>query len=102
MFGQFPGSYAGMDVMIVDAQKQGRTACDVRGPWVRTKVPSKKSGRKGTRRRFKQTHPPGFVMLYREPDDVLVIQGRTIIATPKQANYLRRAQSEDASRKRGE
>jgi len=91
MLGQFPGSFNGMNVQIVDAQQQRRTARDVRGPWVRTKVPSKAVGRSGTRRQFKRKHPPGYVMIYREPDDVLVIHGRTIIATPLQADYLRRS-----------
>jgi hypothetical protein len=85
------GTFNGMSVQIVDAQKQARTLRDVRGPWKRTKVPSKASGRKGTRRAFKRANPPGCIMFYREPDDVLVIHGRTIIATPKQADALRRA-----------
>lgn len=82
--------FAGMAVQIVDAQKQARTARDVRGPWVRPKVPSKIVGRIGTRREFKRRHAPHFVMYYREPSDVLVIAGRTIIATPLQADALRK------------
>jgi hypothetical protein len=81
----------GMRVLIVEADKQRRTACDVRGPWVRPKVPSKRNGRKGTRRQWKRRNPPHFEMLYREPDDFLVIHGDTIIATPRQADAIRRA-----------
>lgn len=92
------GSFAGMNVQIIDAQKQARTPRDVRGPWKRYKVPSKAIGRKGTRRMFKRANPPSYVMLYREPDDVLVIHGRTIIATPLQANALRAA-TKDGERK---
>lgn len=86
-------NYAGMNIQVVDAQQQRRTPRDVRGPWVRTRVPSKRTGRKGTRRLFKQKHPPGFVWFYREPSDVLVIEGKTIIATPQQADELRHASS---------
>jgi hypothetical protein len=84
------GTFNGMEVHIVDAQKQRRTARDVRGPWIRPKVPNKRTGRKGTRRMWKRRNPPHHVMIYREPDDVLVIQNRTIIATPRQADALRR------------
>ncbi len=86
-----PGGFAGMAVQIVDAQKQARTPRDVRGPWVRPKVPSKANGRRGTRRSWKRKNSPHYVMLYREPDDVLVIGGKTIIATERQADDLRRA-----------
>lgn len=82
-------AFAGMTVQIVDAQQQRRTIRDVKGPWERPKVPSKASGRKGTRRQFKRRHPPGHILLYREPIDVLVVHGRTIIATPMQADTLR-------------
>lgn len=85
------GRFAGMAVNIVDAQKQARTPRDVRGPWVRPKVPSKAAGRRGTRRAWKRRNAPHYVWFYREPDDVLVIHGRTIIATPQQADALRRA-----------
>lgn len=81
----------GMRVIIKDAQEQRRTARDVKGPWERPKVPSKRRGRKGTRRAWKRSHPPHHIMLYREPDDVLVLAGQAIIATPHQADYLRRA-----------
>lgn len=87
------GGFAGMSVQIVDAQAQRRTAQDVRGPWVRPKVPSKRAGRRGTRRGWKRKNAPHYVMLYREPSDVLVLHGRTIIATPIQADWLRRATS---------
>jgi hypothetical protein len=81
-----------MTVRIVDAQVQARTPCDVRGPWVRPRVPSKRAGRRGTRRAFKRKrcNQPHFVMLYREPTDVLIIHNRTIIATPLQADAMRR------------
>lgn len=80
-----------MTVRVVDAQSQRRTACDVRGPWVRPRVPSKSAGRKGTRRAWKRKNAPHYIMLYREPSDVLVIANQTIIATPLQADALRRA-----------
>lgn len=84
-----PGTFGGMQVQIVDAQK--RTARDVCGPWVRPKVPSKSKGRWGTRRMWKRRNPPHHVMLYREPADVLVLGNRMIIATPLQADAMRRA-----------
>ena len=83
-------TYGGMTVQIVDAQDQRRTRRDVPGAWLRPKVPSKRRGRKGTRRQFKRAHPPGRSWLYREPTDVLVIHGKTMIVTPQQANELRR------------
>lgn len=85
-----PGTFGGMDVRIVDAQQQRRTERDVRGPWVRPKVPNKAAGRKGTRRMWKRRNAPHHVILYREPTDVLVLAGHTIIATPAQADALRR------------
>ena len=88
---QRPGAFAGMQVMVVGTQKQARTERDVRGPWVRPKVPSKRAGRKGTRRAWKRRNTPHYVMLYREPTDVLVIGGTRIIATETQADALRRA-----------
>lgn len=78
-----------MAVQIVDAQAQQRTARDVVGPWVRPRCPNR-GGRKGTRRQWKRRNAPHFVMLYREPTDVLVY-GTTIVATPAQADELRRA-----------
>lgn len=82
--------YGGMDVIVQDAQQQARTARDVRGERVRPKVPSKRHGRKGTRRDWKRRHPPRWTYFYREPEDVLVLHNRVIIATPIQADYLRR------------
>jgi hypothetical protein len=86
-----PGTFIGMQVIIKDAQQQARTARDVRGGWIRPKVPSKRIGRKGTRRGWKQRHPPHYACHYREPTDVLVLDNRMIIATPQQADVLRRA-----------
>jgi len=83
-------NFAGMDVIIKDAQQQQRTERDVRGPWVRPRVPNKAAGRKGTRRMWKRSNAPHYVVLYREPTDVIVLFGRTIIATPAQADALRR------------
>lgn len=88
--------FNGMDVRVVDAQNQRRTPRDVRGPWVRPKVPSKIAGRKGTRREFKRRNAPNFVMMYREPTDVIVIGNQTIIATPAQWNELCRASQQHA------
>jgi len=82
-------SFNSMRVRIVDAQQQRRTQRDVRGPWVRPKVPSKLDGRRGTRRAWKRRNAPHYVMLYREPTDVLRF-GDTIIVTPLQADYIRR------------
>lgn len=88
-----PSAFSGMDVQIIDAQQQRRTERDVRGPWVRPRVPNKRTGRWGTRRMWKRRNPPHHVMLYREPTDILVLHGRTIIATPAQADLLRRHSS---------
>ena len=88
MYGN-PMRFNGMDVRIVDAQQQCRTERDVRGPWVRPKVPPKCAGRKGTRRVWKRKNSPHYIMLFREPDDVLVLYGRLIIATSKQWHALR-------------
>jgi hypothetical protein len=87
---QRPGTFSGMDVRIIDAQQQRRTARDVKGPWIRPKVPNKRRGRWGTRRMWKRRNSPHHIMIYREPADVLVLHGRTIIATPLQADALRR------------
>lgn len=89
-------AFAGMTVQVVDAQKQARTERNVRGPWVRPKVPSKVRGRRGTRRSWKQRNAPHYVMLYSEPSDVLVLNNRTIIATLLQADALRRGAQERA------
>lgn len=78
--GSFPGTFAGMQVRIIDAQDQRRTERDVRGPWVRPKIPPR-GKRWGTRRMWKRRNSPHYVMLYREPEDVLVIGNRIIIAT---------------------
>jgi hypothetical protein len=78
------GSLAGMNFHLVDAQDQRRTPRDVKGPWVRPVAPSKRRGRRGTRRAWKRANPPHRVWFYREPTDVLVIEGRTIIATARQ------------------
>lgn len=83
-------SFNGMQILIVDAQRQGRTERDVKGPWIRPRVPSKLDGRKGTRRAWKRRNAPHYVMCYREPTDVLVLHERQIIATPQQADALRR------------
>lgn len=87
---QAPGTFGGMRVIVKDAQEQRRTSCDVRGPWVRPKVPSKQIGRKGTRRMWKRRNAPHYVYYYREPTDVLVLAGSTIIATPQQYDAIRR------------
>lgn len=93
-FGRSPGfsSFGGMSIQIVDGQKQQRTERDVIGPWVRPRCPNR-GGRKGTRRQWKRKNAPHHIMLYREPTDVLVY-GNTIVATPHQAEALRRATRE--------
>jgi hypothetical protein len=80
-----------MRVVVKDAQEQRRTARDVRGAWVRPKVPSKLKGRKGTRRAWKRRNAPHYLWHYREPTDVLVLGGSMIIATPQQYDAIRRA-----------
>lgn len=39
---------------------------------------------------WKRRNAPHYVYFYREPTDVLVLSGQTIIATPQQADELRR------------
>lgn len=85
-----PDAFAGMQVHIMDAQLQMRTIRDVKGPWLRPKVPSKRIGRKGTRRSWKRDNPPHCALFYREPGDVLILNNKVIIATPAQADALRR------------
>ncbi len=79
-------------MVVRDAQEQARTLRDVRGPWVRPRCPSKRDGRKGTRRAWKRRHPPGWTLFYREPTDVLTyttVGLRYVIVTPWQAAQLR-------------
>lgn len=89
----------GVKVIVLDAQQQRRTARDVRGPWVRPRTPSKKSGRTGSRKRWKRLNAPHYLWFYREPEDMLRYPdpwsgAPTIIATPRQAEALRRATTE--------
>jgi hypothetical protein len=84
-------NYAGMTVQIVDAQQQRRTPHFARHLRSHPRAASVARGRKGTRRQFKRKNPPCFISFYREPTDVLVLHGRTIIATPGQADVLRRS-----------
>lgn len=86
-----PDTFGGMRVIIKDAQEQRRTVRDVKGPWVRPKVPNKRIGRKGTRRDWRRRNAPHFVYYYREPSDVLVLGGTTILATPMQADFIKRS-----------
>lgn len=88
-FYQPPSMFGALRILTQDAQQQARTVRDVKGPWVRPKVPNRITGRKGTRRMWKRAHPPHRVFLYREPTDMLVF-GDTVIATPIQADALRR------------
>lgn len=98
MFGN-PMSFNGMDVLVKDAQQQRRTPRDVKGPWVRPRVPSKRAGRRGTRRAWKRRNPPHQVWYFREPDDLVVMDrafmfpprhGKIIIATPRQWDAIRK------------
>lgn len=87
-------SFAGMQFEVKDAQEQCRTPRDVRGPWVQPgRVPSKRDGRKGTRRTWKRAHPPGYVWYYREPEDILVFNGRSAWVTPRQWDAIKREAS---------
>jgi hypothetical protein len=82
----------GLTVVVKDAQEQMRTPRDVRSLWVRPgRVPSKRRGRKGTRRAWKRAHPPGYVWFFREPEDVLVLNGREAWVTPRQWDALKMA-----------
>lgn len=83
--------FGGLEIRVIDAQRQMRTIRDVKVAWLRPKVPSKRSGRKGTRRDWKRKNPPHWLMAYREPEDVLVLYGRIVIATPLQEDALRKA-----------
>ena len=86
--------FAGMQVMVKDAQEQMRTPRDVRGPWMRPgRVPSKLRGRKETRRAWKRANQPRYIWLFREPDDVLQF-GRTIMVTPRQWDALKKMTQE--------
>lgn len=85
-----PGTFDGMRVVVKDAQQQARTARDVQGPWVRPRTPSRRAGRKGTRRMWKRRNAPHYIFYYREPTDVLVLAGSTIIATPQQYDAIKR------------
>ena len=93
MFFQDPNirPFGGMEVVTRDAQQQARTVCDVKGFRLRPKVPSKRKGRKGTRRVWKRRHPPHWVYFYREPTDVIMLNNSMLIVTPQQADWIRRA-----------
>lgn len=86
------GAFGALKIVQVDAQKQARTPRDVKVAWLRPKVPSKLNGRKGTRRGWKRRNAPHWLLAYREPTDVLVLNNETIIATPTQYAALRAAQ----------
>jgi hypothetical protein len=87
-----PKTFMGMRVVIRDAQQQARTARDVPGTRVRLKMPTKKAGRRGTRRAWKRSHPPHWLYYYREPTDVLVLRDASlVIVTPRQYDIVRRA-----------
>ncbi len=78
----------GIRFLVKDAQQQRRTPRDVKGPWVRPKVPPKRHGRRGTRRAWKRKHPPHRVWLYREPTDILMLDGIAMIVTPAQLRAI--------------
>lgn len=92
------GMMRGVRLIVQDAQRQQRTARDVKGPWVRPKPVSKARGRKGTRRRWKTLNPPHRIWLYREPEDMLrwkdpMTGQETILLTPIQDRALTAALS---------
>ncbi|HRE42772.1 MAG TPA: hypothetical protein PKY87_02250 [Terricaulis sp.] len=85
------GGLGSMDVRIVEADVQQRTPRYQTDIWRRPgRVPSKASGRKGTRRAWKRQHPPAFLWAWEEPKDVLVLANRLIVATSAQYAALRR------------
>lgn len=92
MFDRLFPPLGAMKVIVVDAQKQARTPRDVKVTWVRPKVPPKRKGRWGTRKVWKRRNPPHWLLAYREPDDVLVVHGETIIATPRQYHAIQKGQ----------
>lgn len=85
------GIYAGMRVYVKTAYEQKRTPQDVPGAWVRPKVPSKRDGRRGTRRAWKRKNAPHRCWLYREPADVLIVGSHTMIVTPSQLQEIQAA-----------
>ncbi len=98
---------------VVPADRQCRTACDVPLAWVRPRVPSKRAGRRGTRRAWKRRHPPHQTYTWREPTDVIVLSGRARmvfpdrgppppdlwLVTPSQMDAINRAIAEHNERK---
>lgn len=76
-------SFGGLAITVLDAQQQRRTACDVRDRWVRPRCPSKRAGRRGTRRGWKRRNPPRWTYAFRE------MQGEVIV-TPGQLSALRK------------
>lgn len=87
-----PPSFLGVDFIVKTAQEQMRTPRDVMGPWVRPRCPSKRAGRKGTRRGWKRKNPPHRVWLFREPTDVLMFEAfgaSRVIITPEQLAQIR-------------
>lgn len=81
----------GLRVIVQDAEQQRRTPRYRTDIWIRPgRVPSKRAGRKGTRRAWKRRHPPHWLWAYEEPKDVLRFAD-TIIATPRQHDFIKRA-----------
>lgn len=90
--GHVGGPFGAMQVIVQDAQQQRRTPLYRTDIWIRPgRVPSKLAGRRGTRRAWKRKHPPHWLWAHEEPTDVLVIQDRTVIATPAQYYAIRKA-----------
>jgi hypothetical protein len=86
-----PYRYAGFPVYVVDAQLQARTPRDVPGSkWHHPRVPSKAAGRRGTRRGWRRRHPSAREMLYREPDDALIVADSFVVLTRDQLDALLR------------
>lgn len=100
----------GIEVQILTAAEQRRTACDVPAGWVRPRVPSKAAGRKGTRKAWKRRRSnwPHMTFTYREPNNMLLISSgaRTLgwdraekpdllIVTPEQAKAVEKAMVEE-------
>ena len=54
-----------------------------------TEGTQKRTGRWGTRRMWKRRNAPHYVMLYREPTDVIKLHN-TIIVTPGQWDMIKR------------
>lgn len=73
-----PAAPPRVEFRVMTADEQHRTPRDVPVMWTRPKVPSKRNGRRGTRRAWKRAHPPHMLFAYREPNDILMVTGSAL------------------------